>query len=327
MSVWTDWLDYIPVVGTVKNTVEAVSAVCHGDYALAKEKGADAALGLVLDVLTAGTQHAAGTAYLTVVEHIVFRGTTAKEAMNAIKGAGAKSGKGAGAKAGKGAGAKSGKGAGAKAAAATQVPIQEMTKKSKRPSDPKTSKGEKKRPSERGEHVINNNVLKVFKTIIDRFATRIGSTAAELLGNKEHTATYQAYYRPLPQDITQSIGYQMVAHIPEEDQYIDANATAYGAAIKEISDMVVTYMYDYYSNNFYSGPAVDRSIIDLIRLLNNSQLYVDEYAKQYWLRHGGDEAKFEDSRQQVVKMFRRLCAPTSGENEAKQWVRDLTGHM
>ncbi|XP_046382091.2 uncharacterized protein LOC124153027 [Haliotis rufescens] len=318
MSVWTDWLDYIPVVGTVKNTVEAVSAVCHGDYALAKEKGADAALGLVLDVLTAGTQHAAGTAYLTVVENIVFRGTTAKEAMNAIKGAGAKSGKGAG--------AKSGKGAGAKAADATQVPIQEMTKKSSRPKDPKTSKGEKKGPSERGEHVINNNVLKVFKTIIDRFAARIESTADQLLENKNDTAAYRAYHTPLPEATIQSIRYEMVAHIPEEEPYIDANATVYGTAIGEICDMVVTYMYDYSSNNSYSGPAVDKSITELIRLMNNSQLYVDEYAKQYWLRHGGDEAKFQDSRQQVVKMFRRLCAPTSGENEAKQWVRDLTGH-
>ncbi|XP_067669299.1 uncharacterized protein [Haliotis asinina] len=215
--------------------------------------------------------------------------------------------------------------AGAKGVAA-RVLIHEFGKKSNRPKDPKTSEDEKKKTSRRGEHVINNNVLKVFRTMIDRFAAKIGSNASQLLANKEHTAAYQAYYAPLPEATTQSIRYAMVAHIPEDDHYIDANATAYGAAIGIISETVVTYMYDYYSNNSYNAPVVDRSITDLVRLLNESQLYVDEYAKQYWLHHGGSEALFEESRQQVLHMFRRLCAPTSGENEAKQWVRDLTGH-
>ncbi|XP_046568822.1 uncharacterized protein LOC124277197 [Haliotis rubra] len=303
MSVWTDWLDFIPVVGTVKNTVEAVTAVCHGDYDLAKEKGASAALGLVLDVLTGGTEHAAGTAALKVGQKLALKGTTEKVVVNVMTKAGAR--------------------AGTKAVAA-RILIHELGKKSSRPKDPKTNEDEKKKPSQRGEHVINNNVLKVFRTIIDRFADKIGSTAAQLL--KEDTTAYKAYYSPLPEATTQSIGNIMVAHIPEEDQYIDANATAYGIAIGEISDMVVTYMYDYYGNNSYNAPVVDRSITELVRLLNESHLYVDEYAKQYWLHHGGSEALFEESRRQVVQMFRRLCAPTSGENEAKQWVRDLTGH-
>ncbi|XP_046552008.1 uncharacterized protein LOC124261705 [Haliotis rubra] len=278
MSVWTEWLDIFPVVGTLQNTVEAISAVCHGAYDLAKENGADAALSLVLDVLTYGTAGAPDSAHLKVAEKVVMKGIGPKEVMNAMKGKGGKSGKGGAAQSMKGAGKKP---------AATQINIKELTNKSKKPSDPKTSKGEQKKPSHRGEHVINNNVLKVFRTIIDRFAARIGSTAAQLLENKEHTAAYKAYHTPLPAATTQSIGHQMVAHIREEDQYIDANATAYGAAIKEISDMVVTYMYDYYTNNFYSGPAVDRSIIDLIRLLNNGQLYVDERVRQTVLASTG----------------------------------------
>ncbi|XP_067683349.1 uncharacterized protein [Haliotis asinina] len=319
MSVWTDWLDIFPVVGSLQITVEAISAVCHGAYDIAKENGGDAALSLVLDVLTYGTAGAPDSAHLKVAEKVVTKGIGSKDVMNAMEAKGGKSGKGGA--------AKSLKGASTKPAAATQINIKELANKSKKPSDPKTSKGEQKKPSHRGEHVINNNVLKVFRTIIDRFAAKIESTAAQLLENKEHTAAYKAYYTPLPEATTQSIGHEMVAHIREEDQYIDANATAYGVAIKEISDMVVTYMYDYYTNNLYSGPAVDRSIIDLIRLLNNGQLYVDEYAKQYWHQQGGDLSKFEECRQEVVKMFRCLCAPTSGENEAKQWVRDLTGHM
>ncbi|XP_046563076.1 uncharacterized protein LOC124271950 [Haliotis rubra] len=305
MSVWTDWLDFIPVVGTVKNTVEAVTAVCHGDYDLAKEKGASAALGLVLDVFTGGTEHAAGTAALRLGEKLAVKGTTEKVVVNAM--------------------AKVAGRAGAKGVA-DRVLIHEFVKKSNRPKDPKTNEGEKK-TSQRGEHVINNNVLKVFRTMIDRFAAKIGSTAAQLLEKKEHTAAHQAYYAPLPEATTQSIRYHMVAHIPEEDPYIDANATVYGIASGAISDMVVTYMYDYYGNNSYNAPVVDRSITELVHLLNESHLYVDEYAKQYWLHHGGSEATFEESRRQVVQMFRRLCTPTSGENEAKQWVRDLTGHI
>ncbi|XP_046552006.1 uncharacterized protein LOC124261695 [Haliotis rubra] len=106
MSVWTEWLDIFPVVGTLQNTVEAISAVCHGAYDLAKENGADAALSLVLDVLTYGTAGAPDSAHLKVAEKVVMKGIGPKEVMNAMKGKGGKSGKGGAAQSMKGAGKK-----------------------------------------------------------------------------------------------------------------------------------------------------------------------------------------------------------------------------
>ncbi|XP_071092593.1 uncharacterized protein [Haliotis cracherodii] len=102
-----DWLDYIPVVGTVKNTVEAISAVCHGDYALAIEKGADAALG----VITGGVNVAA----IRVAQRLVLRGIGKKVAMTVMSTMGRK--------------------AAEKLVEATKVQIKKLTNKSNRPGD------------------------------------------------------------------------------------------------------------------------------------------------------------------------------------------------
>ena len=54
MNSFWQVLDYVPVVGTVKNTMEGVCAVLHGDRHRADEKLTSAAVGGALDILTFG---------------------------------------------------------------------------------------------------------------------------------------------------------------------------------------------------------------------------------------------------------------------------------
>ncbi len=76
-------MDYVPVVGTVKNTVECVVALVGGDKALAEQKAIEAGVGLVLDLTTAGFGHEIGEIAVKGVTKEVFavtHGQVVKEA-------------------------------------------------------------------------------------------------------------------------------------------------------------------------------------------------------------------------------------------------------
>ena len=70
---------------------------------------------------------------------------------------------------------------------------------------------------------------------------------------------------------------------------------------------------------------LERSIKSVVGKMNAHHCYVDEKAKRYWLReHPSSEQRFEDRREQVADMFRRLHKTYEGnQNEVILWVNEL----
>jgi hypothetical protein len=80
---WLSWLDYVPVVGTVKNTVECVIALIGDDKVLAEQKAIEAGAGLVLDLTTNGFGYEIGEIVVKGVTKELFavtHGQVVKEA-------------------------------------------------------------------------------------------------------------------------------------------------------------------------------------------------------------------------------------------------------
>jgi len=139
------WLDYVPIVGTLKNSVECVIAIVNGDYATAGTKALEAVVGAATDAMSFGAARVAESMVLKEGEKIF---------MNAVVKGGA----------GK-AGVEISQYAGTKAlrkAVLSRVRTDKLVKELGLKGKPPDSR-ETKKKSNRGEHVINNNVLKVFE--------------------------------------------------------------------------------------------------------------------------------------------------------------------
>ncbi len=185
------------------------------------------------------------------------------------------------------------------------------------------------RRSRRGEHVINNNVLKVFKNIIDEFISQQFKTTMSSLINSgqlsQQSVVYKAYTQPLPPTETEAIQSVMVAHFINEP-YIDANSTLYGNHVLYLKTNAVSYMSEYYAvyrrgtteNNALSE--FNGRLVTLTLEINVRELYVDRMALEKWLREGGNIRLFEDCKRKVAQMFVRL---RDGEQGMNVWVCEI----
>jgi hypothetical protein len=187
-----------------------------------------------------------------------------------------------------------------------------------------------------GEHVINNNVLKVFKNIIDEFISQqFRTTMSSLIDSGQlsrESVVYKAYAQSLPPTETEAIQSKMVAHFINEP-YIDANSTLYGHHVLYLKTNAVSYMREYYAvyrrgtteNNTLSE--FNGRLVRLIFEINIKELYVDRMALEKWLPKSGNEPArgnavtlFEDCKTKVAQMFVRL---RDGEHGMNVWVCEI----
>ncbi|XP_030078259.1 uncharacterized protein LOC115482532 [Microcaecilia unicolor] len=198
--------------------------------------------------------------------------------------------------------------------------------------------------SKRGEHVFNNDILKIFKKMIDNL---IDTHYVHLNYNFEclvqkgfisrDSKIYQAYYHPLPKKYQEAIETEMVAQIPEKVFYINANSVIYGQYMKCFKAMISYYLDLQFSRLVLLDPKTKNAnivpqrsnIYYMIEMLNSREVYVDDVAKDYWIR--GDpkrEAHFQDVKSKVAQMFGGLVA--DDRNEISCWMTELmmgTGHL
>jgi len=268
-------LDYVPVIGTAKNIVEAVVALCQGDTATAMEKGGMAVTGLILDVSTGGLGHFAGTTLVRAIEKGAVK-IGYGEALYALEKAGVEY--------------------------ETDRGLVEAALRQIRTNKPAVDEEatEKKR-SDRGEHVINNNVLKVFKNIIDAFLQGQGTTMGAVIaaGLSSNSRVFRAYDSPMTDADTEFIREVAVARIPATVPYIDANAVLYGCAALILRNDCVSYM-----NVRVMLTDWERRLEMEVERINHYELYVDRAALDYWSRsRGADVGRYEAVKQRVADMF------------------------
>ena len=189
-----------------------------------------------------------------------------------------------------------------------------------------------KSPAERGEHVINNNVLKLFKTVVREFVHKAyNKSYDELVQSGKITpdmTVYQACENPLSEQYKTAVGTELVAHMQHLLVYIDANASAYGIRIEYLKNAMVFYLQillaglrDY--DNIKLIPPLERSIAPIVEEFIVRRYFVDEQALSLWIdRNGGTMERFEEVNAEVVRMFRRLERHYN-DGETTQWVKDI----
>lgn len=187
----------------------------------------------------------------------------------------------------------------------------------------------KKQAAARGEHIINNNVLKVFPDIIQTFVNeQFGENFSALIETGKITRSmkvYQAYMQPMPRDYQEAIMYKLVVHLPPKAWYVDANASIYGIKINYIKKVINFYMIRIRAilNGGDSNRLSDleRNCEQMIEEFLQNEYFVDEYALNIWKSDPKNKiSEFNDAKSQVETLFHRL---ESHGGEVIEWVKEI----
>jgi hypothetical protein len=117
-------------------------------------------------------------------------------------------------------------------------------------SEKAKSEKEEKDRHKRGEHVINNGVLKLHKDILDSFLSKrlrldFNETIARIRFSKQ---IKEDYNEPVSSDVRNNIASHMVVHFQEDFIYINANSLIYGIAVYGLRSRCVSHMIDMFNN-------------------------------------------------------------------------------
>ncbi|CAG2193978.1 unnamed protein product [Mytilus edulis] len=191
------------------------------------------------------------------------------------------------------------------------------------------------KPARRGEHVINNNVLRVYRDIIDDFVGDITGmdniqSLVDIGRLSSDSRIVQAYYQPLSEEFMDLIRNRMVVHLDED--YLDKNSINYGQQIEILRGSVGMYMRSIYENltskdrldsNSFGICSWERQIRTSVEDFIAGNYFVDDQALKIWLRkRGNDQNTYDRSHREVVRMFRRLIYDGTN-NDVIQWVNEL----
>lgn len=167
----------------------------------------------------------------------------------------------------------------------------------------KDAKGQR---SKRGEHVINNGVVSVYKNIIESFLTKnFGTSWAASVRIEQNSSIYRAIHRTLSDSVTKNIQERLVVTI-DDAYYINANALVYGTAIFIIREAAQAHMQAMYDTGNYQGSIYSMIIKHSITYLNDYDMYVDPTALRYWKAQRRDMNMYNEAHREVYQMFGKL---------------------
>ena len=110
----------------------------------------------------------------------------------------------------------------------------------------------------------------------------------------------------------------MVARMLDDCLYFDANALLYGILIYLLRISARDHMSFFYDNNGAQGSPSTSKLRTSTFLMNQMQIYVDQFALQYWLTcNGGSWTTYEKSKLSVYRMFLNL------DDQIRIWVHEL----
>lgn len=333
---------YVPVIGTIKDSVEAVVLECQGKHEAAKEKAMEAAVDLVGDAVTVATF---GTGYEVAAAGKLAAEVAIKEASKAGAESVAKAAMREAAKDGFTKTAALAIGAAAAGAHAKEKLKDDIAaRKGKRrgqtprgPNKPATDKDKDKDPK-RGHHVINNGVRRILPNIINDFlhqnAHLFHAQGFHDLVEGGHisqrNSVYSAHEHPLSATDDQFIQTTTV-YTPEGKHHKDTNDAQFGIAMISLRVGVTHYMTNLFNvlvndpsqishlDHHFTNMAV--SLTESIHLINTGPMYVDQQALDWWLASPqGNRATYERVCSHVEEMFQSL---THQRAEILTWVREL----
>lgn len=185
---------------------------------------------------------------------------------------------------------------------------------------------EKDKRSKKGEHVINNGVINVYRDIMGIFLVRSGITrdglgalsrlpdeGSQIL--RDCTNYFDARTKTDIQEV-------LKVYIDEDTAYINANALLYGSSIQILRESAVEHMMELYSNSTLrgnEGSHQSRPLRAILSTINDNLLYVDQHALSIWLTQKGlyGRRTYERAQNTVENMFNELY------EKLGQWIREL----
>lgn len=340
MGFW-DFLDKIvgsiPVVGTIKDSVEAVVLECEGKHEAAKEKAMEAAMDLASDFITVATL---GEGYVVATAGKEAAELAFKEALKGEIKAVAKEEAAKAAKIGFSPTASKAIGAAAAAAEAKRAVKEKIANKNGKEYKPisKSHHDDERKDPKRGHHVINNGVRRIFPKIIDRFlhsnAHYFNAQNFTQLSDQgyisQRMTVYSNHEHPFTALDDQFIQ-TSVAYTPEGEHHDDPNDAAYGVMVYSLQVAVIHYMSKLFEvlvndetqitrlDHYYTNIAV--SISEMVHQIDERDVYVDQQALRWWLNAGGSQSRYNEVHGNVSNMFRQLSH--TGGAVAITWVREL----
>ena len=331
---------YIPVVGTIKDSVEAVVLECEGKSEEAKQKALEAGIGLVGDIVTVasfGVGYEVATAGKMAAE--VFAKEFTEEAGKAAIKKGLEFGFTEKAALALGSTVV---GHHTKNKLKENVANRSNRKTKPHPPPPPIPPPRPPRPEEKELHVIQFGVINSIPKIIDEFihqnahffcAQNLEQLILEGLISKTGTL-FRSYHNPLPPGVDEKI-YEMTVSIREEEPYVDSSSTPFTECSVLLNVLLVRYMNFHFNIIINEGPgvgmtyskidAVATSVTDRIHYMNSfgtNGVYVDEEALQYWLTKGGDREEFSRVRTDIAEMYDSLSKTKS---TVYDWISELYG--
>ncbi|XP_017347323.1 uncharacterized protein LOC108278447 [Ictalurus punctatus] len=295
-TVWIGFMDIVPVIGTVKESVELVLALYEGNKAVIKKK--EKALentmevSLKTHVKKSTLPDKPAAAAVATTEFSGLKNVTEVRMENIIEYMGKGSKKG------------------------TKPSQAHQGERKKRVEDikckvlanshiinPKFNQdlGENLKRSKRGEHVFNNGILKFHYKVLTDF---IHKHRMNPLQGYDQQAMDELGRHPLPQSTATEIQTNMVVFFDNNEDYVDANAIPFGQYCRALHDALLVVLGHINPNDVTDedGTRVETLLNDM----NNLQIYVDQAARQKWIdSNPGGQARFEAVRQQVSDMFSR----------------------
>lgn len=293
-TVWIGFMDIVPVIGTVKESVELVLALYEGNKAVIKEK--EKALentmkeSLKTHVKKSTLPDKPAAAAGATVEFSGLKNVTEVRKENIIeymlKGATK----------------------GTKPSPAHQKErkkkvedIKNKVLENSHSINPKFNQdlSENVKRPKRGEHVFNNGILKFHSKVLTDF---IQNRGVDRLRGYDQQAMNELGKHPLPQNTATEIQTNMVVFFADDEYYVDANAIPFGQYCRDLRDALLVVL-----GNINPDDVTDeerRRVETLLNDMNNLQIYVDQAAKQKWIGNNQDrQARVEAVRQEVRNMF------------------------
>nr|XP_023661925.1 uncharacterized protein LOC111840860 [Paramormyrops kingsleyae]XP_023661926.1 uncharacterized protein LOC111840860 [Paramormyrops kingsleyae] len=284
--VWVGFIDVLPVIGSVKEAVEFVLAVAGGDSVLAKEKERMMKVRLGLEEKThsgRSTASSSGACSGEEREAVYVEAVVLSDLLGFIQAGKQDKGKQSGKQSQQPPSAKDQK----KMEAIRNETLQKihLINQNYKFQELLVDTGIR---SKRGEHVINNNVIKFHVKLVKRYLNIPGQTTPDLIC-------------PLIKATQDAIMKEMVAHFGTDELYINANALVYGIYIGELRKALLGFLQD------GSQESKDRASIIILNM-NQCDAYVDDLAKVKWIKNSSTKLqRFTTARNEVEEMFAVKC--------------------
>ncbi|KAM9451756.1 uncharacterized protein Hap1MRO34_021995 isoform 2-T2 [Clarias gariepinus] len=291
-SVWIGFMDFIPVIGTVKETVELVLALYEGNTGVIREK-AKAVENFVNESLKKPGKSVSGKPAAAAAVASDFSGLknvreVRKEHIIEYMGKGSKRG-------------------------TKPTPAQQEQRKRRVQDIQRDMLGkihlinqnfnhelkEELERSTRGEHVFNNGILRFHSGVLAEFVQR--HNIRNLRGYNQGTIDELGIHT-LPQDTANDIQDNMKVHFDDDEFYVNANAVLYGEYCRVLREALLAVLG--HINPGEETQEQRQEVNNIINNMNNFQIYVDQLAKEKWIGNRQDrQTRFDVVRAQVATMY------------------------